>query len=93
MDLKAALILHKRMSNDPTYREQLVEATKDCGWADFQVDHDNGLNVVLFLSGDGDGEYPCYWGYDGAGDLACLVTDFCLLPNGDVPHEVTEASK
>ncbi|GEM_PF-2788441 len=52
-------------------------------WADFQLEDETGLNVVYFTSGFGDGLYPSYWGYDGAGDLACLVTDFEVLPCGD----------
>jgi hypothetical protein len=86
MDRKAAEILHKRMSNDLNYRQRLIDAANPGGWADFQLEGEKGLNVVLFPSGDGDGEYPSYWGYDGAGGLACLVTDFGLLPCEGVSH-------
>jgi hypothetical protein len=77
MDLRAAGILHERLKSDSKFRDGLVGA-KNC--ADFVLDPDSGLNVVFFTSGDGDGEYASYWGYDAVSDLACLVTDFGLLP-------------
>jgi len=40
---------------------------------------DNPHNCVIFTSGCGDGFYASYWGYDEAGKVVCLVTDFCLL--------------
>ena len=36
-------------------------------------------NFTVFTSGDGDGAYPSYWGFDDAGQLCCLMTDFCIL--------------
>lgn len=83
MDMKAAEILRKRMDEDPNYRDRLIEAMDGAEGADFQLDAKTGLNVVLFQSGDGDGEYVTYWGYDAAGELACLVTDFGLPGEGD----------
>ena len=48
-------------------------------WANLNLDDKLGLNAVLFTSGYGDGVYAAYWGYDEAGDVACLVTDFGLI--------------
>lgn len=38
-----------------------------------------GGNIVAFSSGWGDGCYPSYWGFDEAGEVCCLVTDFCIV--------------
>lgn len=38
-----------------------------------------GANVVMFSSGWGDGFYTSYWGLDGDGRVAELVTDFGVL--------------
>lgn len=35
--------------------------------------------LLFFSSGDGDGAYPSYWGFDDAGQLCCLMTDFRIL--------------
>lgn len=39
----------------------------------------NGANVMLFSSGYGDGFYASYIGYDKAGHICRLVTDFGIL--------------
>lgn len=43
------------------------------------VDEHDGLNVIAFSSGWGDGYYRSYLGYDDQGILASLVTDFALV--------------
>jgi hypothetical protein len=96
MDLNAARVLDKRMSKDPDYFWQLLAATEPVyvhtrEWADFPLEPDTGLNVVFFSSGFGDGIYPSYWGYDRAGGLACLVTDFRVLTRENAFEEVTES--
>ena len=48
-------------------------------WANLLLDEQVGTNAVLFESGYGDGVYAAYWGYDAAGTLVCLATDFDLL--------------
>jgi len=48
-------------------------------WANMQIDHKNGVNVIVFASGWGDGAYASYWGYDAMGELTSLVTDFALF--------------
>jgi hypothetical protein len=49
------------------------------GWAVVPVPGTDGLNVAAFSSGFGDGAYASYWGYDDAGTLACLLTDFAVV--------------
>jgi hypothetical protein len=49
------------------------------GWANMQIDHKSGVNVVVFASGWGDGAYASYWGYDASDRLTSLVTDFALF--------------
>lgn len=49
------------------------------GWVNISPAHANGANVVAFSSGWGDGGYPSFFGYDAAGQPACLITDFGVL--------------
>ncbi len=96
MDLEAATILNKRMSEDPDYFEQLIAAAKPVyvhtrDWADFSLEAETGLNVVFFSSGFGDGIYSSYWGFDRTGGLTCLVTDFRVLNRESAFEEVTES--
>jgi len=46
------------------------------GWANLSLDDPSEANVVVFASGEGDGVYPVYWGYDAEDDVSCLVTHF-----------------
>jgi hypothetical protein len=96
MDLKSARVLDNRMGEDPEYFEQLLAAANPVYvdtrlWADFPLEPATGLNVVFFSSGFGDGTYPSYWGYDRAGGLACLVTDFRVLTRESAFEEVGES--
>jgi tetratricopeptide (TPR) repeat protein len=50
-------------------------------WANIQVSNSTQANIVAFSSGYGDGAYVSYWGYDAAGNLVSLVTDFALFPS------------
>jgi len=43
-----------------------------------ELEEDEG-NVVMFSSGTGDGCYESYWGFDEAGELVELATDFEVL--------------
>lgn len=51
-------------------------------WADVRVDESTEANVITFSSGWGDGGYASFWGYDAAGKLTGLVTDFALFSEG-----------
>ena len=44
---------------------------------------DSELNVIMFSSGWGEGVFASYWGLDAAGNVACLVTDFNILKEGE----------
>lgn len=44
------------------------------------TDEATGANVVTVSSGFGDGVYPTFIGYTAAGQVACYVTDFLVVP-------------
>ena len=47
--------------------------------ANIQIDRNTQANTIIFKSGQGDGGYPCFWGYDASDRLISLVTDFALF--------------
>jgi hypothetical protein len=55
---------------DKTYRHTR-------SWYLYQTDKST---VAMFSSGYGDGAYPTYRGYDKAGKLVAIITDFGLVP-------------
>ena len=71
-----------------TYFETEVDARLYATWpssypplyAEVILNDETGGNLVLFTSGWGDGCYVSYFGYAADGSLACLVTDFDVLP-------------
>lgn len=48
-------------------------------WGNLAADEENGLNVILFTSGYGDGVYASYWGLDEQDNVVSLLTDFQVL--------------
>lgn len=48
-------------------------------WAMREVDPETGVNVVMFSSGDGAGNYPTFVGHDAKGRVAAVLTDFLLI--------------
>lgn len=58
-------------------QEQTYVAT--WSWANLVTDPDTGANVIAFSSGQGDGFYSTYWGYDAAEERVALVTDFGIV--------------
>jgi len=46
------------------------------------ADPANGHNLVAFSSGWGDGAYPTWIGRTRTGEVACLVTEFFVIPDG-----------
>lgn len=55
-------LLEESFKNFPKYQ-------RDCGdWTNFIIP-DTDLNIPVFVSGWGDGYYPCYFGYDEKGEL------------------------
>jgi len=88
MDLAAASRLEHNLHTYDSYMDRLIEAmqanTVTTGdWAMVTLDVHSGLNCAIFSSGIGDGVYASYWGYDDAGQVACLMTDFGLLIEDD----------
>lgn len=49
----------------------------DVDWVDFRVSE--SCNILVFSSGEGDGTYPSYFGYDADGNAVCLATDFGII--------------
>ena len=62
-------------------------------WTNLVVDPASGANLVVFSAGVGDGAYPCYFGRDAAGNVACLVTDFLLLDEKTLPWAEAQGKK
>ena len=86
MDTESRMKLKKLFKEDQMYHNYLddlmaVNSTGNCSWAIPIIDQASGLNCAIFTSGEGDGDYASYWGYDSDGRLACLITDFGLLLN------------
>lgn len=69
------------------YERLEQEATKpDIEWVDFRVS--NSCNIIVFSSGEGDGVYPSYFGYDADENIVCLATDFGII--APLPDKETE---
>ena len=73
-------------------------ASRDKNWSQridtshaIEVDNESKAGMVWCHSGYGDGAYPCYWGLDSSGEVACLVVDFLVLVD-DIydEHVITE---
>ncbi|HVO31984.1 MAG TPA: DUF4241 domain-containing protein [bacterium] len=64
-----------------------LEATYEHTWSWANVEI-GGAGVAAFSSGWGDGAYASYWGFDAAGKLIALCTDFGVLlePIEEVMH-------
>jgi hypothetical protein len=57
-----------------------------CSFDRFCIDNPvdgNPLNVAMFETGLGDGNYYSFWGLDAAGEPLLLMTDFEVLENAD----------
>jgi hypothetical protein len=82
-DALAALNERQNADHDQRYFEEISEAIDSHypHWADISFGAKTAANCVMFSSGWGDGLYSCWWGYDEAGNIVCLVTDFNVLPN------------
>lgn len=62
----------KRYSSENKYSRDLGD------WNNHIVDKDLGLNVIMFASGWGDGNYPTYWGYNDKKETVELTIDFMV---------------
>ncbi|NGZ74429.1 DUF4241 domain-containing protein [Saccharibacillus alkalitolerans] len=60
-------------------------------WGNLAADEENGLNVIMFSSGHGDGFYASYWGIDENDEVVSLLTDFQVVQEGhaeETNHEI-----
>ncbi|HEX8177209.1 MAG TPA: DUF4241 domain-containing protein [Pyrinomonadaceae bacterium] len=92
MDLDAAQVLEELTTDADEFESCcdriLAEMDKHsfgkyrtAGWVNMRVSDDIEGNIITFSSGWGDGGYASFWGYDAAGKLTSLVTDFALFPD------------
>lgn len=98
IDPKGMKAIEAMIETDQTFFETIItemarhkHTTWD--WANLVVDPASGANLVVFSAGAGDGAYPCYFGRDAAGNVACLVTDFLLLDEKTVPWAQARGKK
>jgi hypothetical protein len=83
-DIEALHYLRLRQRNDQgrIYFDEVTGAMKanHHQWANITFAPDTQANCVMCSSGWGDGTYASWWGYDANNAIACLVTDFGVLP-------------
>jgi len=82
-DAVAIRELDELMGADDHYGQRLIGEmgkthTHTWSWINWRLP--SGVNVVAFSSGYGDGLYASFAGLDSEGELACIVTDFQVLP-------------
>ncbi|MGP4111510.1 DUF4241 domain-containing protein [Streptomyces sp. 4N509B] len=72
------------------YWEALAEGLDEDGRAVFEETEDgittmteDGVNLIAYPSGYGDGAYPVWIGRDAGGGVTCFVADMCMV--GDAP--------
>lgn len=86
MDLEAGKLLtaanDELFDKDPesNYYDAVIDAELgENAHCDHRPSKDSKLNVLMFQTGWGDGVYASYWGFDAAGKIVTLVTDFGLV--------------
>ena len=84
MDANVQPLMLGMYEQNPNFHEVIDDAfnavmTGSWECADFRPDPNSDLNIMIFVSGWGDGFYSSYFGLDEAGDVVCLVTDFRVL--------------
>ena len=84
MDLDAMHAWLQRLASDPEYDlviNEAMEATSvpAWAWASLSLEPDTAANLIAFTSGEGDGGYGTYVGYDADGAVTGFITDFALL--------------
>jgi Protein of unknown function (DUF4241) len=82
MDHKVCRFLRRKAEGDhyDRYSRRFQDALEEHEglWGSYCVDAASGANVVLFHTWGGDGVFPSFFGYNAAGQVACLVTDMFL---------------
>ncbi|WP_126973299.1 DUF4241 domain-containing protein [Gynurincola endophyticus] len=61
------------------FEKNAAETDTGGNWINFTIPHSTLHNVVMFSSGFGDGNYPCYWGINAKNEVCSLVVDFFVL--------------
>lgn len=84
MDAEAAQSLMEKMEADESYFETIVREMDKTyidtwSWANIPVSAETNVNMIAFSSGMGDGLYASYFGFDEAGNVTSLITDFALF--------------
>jgi hypothetical protein len=87
-DREAIDQLSQLMDHDESYWQQIDAAleksyTQTWSWVNRTLP--DGLNLVAFSSGYGDGIYPTYVALNDHGDLLSVVTDFIVVPGQGAP--------
>lgn len=52
---------------------------EDYHWMNYTIPGTEQQNLILFTSGKGEGNYPCYWGMTAENEVAALVVDFFVV--------------
>ena len=97
MDLDAMHAWLQRLESDPEYDlviNEAMEATSVSAWAwaSLSLEPDTAANLIAFTSGEGDGGYATYVGYDADGAVTCFTTDFALLGEDTEENSITAYS-
>lgn len=84
MDADAARVWARRINQAVSPNTEIVDAMDKngidtCSWAAISLAPETSANLIAFTAGAGDGGYASYVGYDAAGVMVCLVTDFALF--------------
>jgi len=82
MDKAASAAIKTEIKDGSDFFEEIMEELdaayqSSWSWANMPLET---ANVVVFLSGYGDGYYATYYGYNQAGEVVALLTDFDVLP-------------
>ncbi|MER8645864.1 DUF4241 domain-containing protein [Mesorhizobium sp. C277A] len=88
VDDNVASFMDKSVLTLMSEQEELDSYLADvaCSFDKFRMDNPvdgNPLNIAMFDTGFGDGNYYSFWGLDAAGEPLVLMTDFEVLENAD----------
>jgi hypothetical protein len=90
MDAESAARYVDALEEDDSSLEERIADALDAtyvdtwSWANVPIDAASGLNLAAFSAGMGDGLYASYFGFDAAGEVVALVTDFALFEHADL---------
>lgn len=96
MDAEGGRALDVRMTEEDEYYTVLIdglEATQRNTWShlDLRPGEADGVNIICFSTGFGDGLYPTFFGLDDHGSVMSVVTDFLLFAGNDEPAVAEQA--